>query len=258
MHPASDLQSATVKCLIVDDDPDIRSLLERFLRDYGMCTGTAASGAALKRELSACKWDVVILDLLLPDASGLELCHWIRATTTSAVIMLTAQSDAGSRIVGLELGADDYLGKPFEPRELVARIKAVLRRAGGGAARSGLDELADAVRFNGWVFDRLRRQLRSPVSVVMPLSNAEFRLLEAFVRRSGQVLTREQLRDASRAAGIEVNDRGIDLAVSRLRQKLGDSPRQTGMIITIRGEGYLFDAIVDATPRNVGLDRRAR
>jgi two-component system OmpR family response regulator len=144
---------------------------------------------------------------------------------------------------GLELGADDYLGKPFEPRELVARIHAVLRRAGKGERGAGAGAQA-LVRFEGWTFDRLRRQLVSPAQVVVALSSAEYRLLSAFVDCAGRVLSRDRLIELTRAAGVEVNDRSIDLAVSRLRQKLGDSSREPRLIRTLRGEGYLFDAEV--------------
>ena len=154
--------------------------------------------------------------------------------------MLTAQGDPASRIVGLELGADDYLPKPFEPRELVARINAVLRRAGSVSGRSTQStEQPDAVvRFNGWVFDRLRRQLSSPQQVVLALSSAEFRLLSAFVDHPRRVLSRDRLLDLAHAPGVEITGRSIDLAVSRLRQKLDDP----ALIRTVRGEGYSFDA----------------
>ena len=234
------------RCLIVDDDPDILRSVADFLTRFGMTTGAASNGAELRRSFAEYNWDVVILDIMLPDESGLDLCRWVRETSDAAVIMLTAQGDPGSRVLGLELGADDYLGKPFEPRELVARINAVLRRSNPDArrdARSNHDEL----RFDGWRFDRVRRQLRSPDDVVMPMSSAEFRLLSAFVERPNRVLSRDQLIEATRARGVEVNDRSIDLAVSRLRQKLGDTPRAASLIRTIRGEGYLFEATIDAS-----------
>jgi two-component system OmpR family response regulator len=155
------------------------------------------------------------------------------------VIMLTAQGDAASRVLGLEFGADDYLGKPFEPRELVARINAVLRRIQKGEQRA---DVKRTVSFEGWTFDRLLRQLVSPAQVVVPLSSAEYRLLSAFVDHPGRVLSRDRLIELTRAPGVEVNDRSIDLAVSRLRQKLRDSPREPRLIRTLRGEGYLFEA----------------
>ena len=155
----------------------------------------------MRRALAKAAYDVVVLGNILPHENGLALCKWLRAKSSSAVIMLTAQGDPASRVLGLELGADDYLGEPFGPRELVARIHAVLRRARGETS-----DLGATVQFEGWVFDRLRRQLGSPLKVVMPLSSAEYRLLSAFVEQSRRV---------------DVNDRSIGLAVSRLRGKLG-------------------------------------
>jgi two-component system OmpR family response regulator len=234
-----------IRCLVVDDDREIRMALQEYLQRFGMTVSAAASGAEMRRELMAGgeRFDVVVLDLMLPDASGLDLCRWVQETSALPVIMLTAQGDPGSRVLGLEIGADDYLGKPFEPRELVARIHAVLRRARRGERESGGGPQR-VVSFEGWSFDRLLRQLVSPDRVVVALSSAEFRLLAAFVERPGRVLSREQLIELTRAPGVEVNDRSVDLAVSRLRQKLGDSPREPRLIRTMRGEGYLFDAKV--------------
>jgi two-component system, OmpR family, response regulator len=240
--------------LLVDDDAELRTLVADYLQRYGLRVTTLASGAELRRTLtpglSSTPYDVLLLDLMLPDANGLDLCRWVRATSTLPVIMLTAQGDPASRIIGLELGADDYLPKPFEPRELVARISAVLRRCGrnraSGASSSG--ETATRVRFMGWVFDRLIRELRSPRNVVVALSSAEFRLLTAFIDHPRRVLTRDRLLDLSRAPGIEATDRSIDLAVSRLRSKLAESPREPGLIRTVRGEGYAFDADVQVIP----------
>ena len=250
--------------LLVDDDPELRTLVANYLQGYGMQVTSVADGAGLRRALAAGRFDVLLLDLMLPDANGLDLCRWVRQTLPLPVIMLTAQGDPASRIIGLELGADDYLPKPFEPRELVARINAVLRRAGSGAgtamaaglatARSApgaTAEPADAVRrFNGWAFDRLRHTLVSPAQVVVALSMAEFRLLSAFVDHPRRVLSRERLLELSRTLGVEVTERSVDLAVSRLRQKLSDTRREglretlreLGPIRTVRGEGYMFDA----------------
>jgi two-component system, OmpR family, response regulator len=234
-----------IRCLLVDDDQEIRTAVHDYLQDFGMSVATAADGREMRRHVAAAPFDVVILDLMLPDESGLSLCRWVQASAGLPVIMLTAQGDPASRVLGLELGADDYVGKPFEPRELVARIHAVLRRAGkrdGGAAAS----LQATVSFAGWTFDRLRRQLVSPQRVVLALSSAEFRLLTAFVDHQARVLSRERLIELTRAPGVDVNDRSVDLAVSRLRQKLGDPPREPRLIRTMRGEGYLFDGGVTA------------
>ena len=231
------------RCLLVDDDDEIRHSVADFLARFGLLAVLAADGRAMRRILSTEPVDVIVLDIMLPDESGLRLCQWARSTKPDVpIIMLTAQGDPGSRVVGLELGADDYLGKPFEPRELVARIHALLRRVSSGTPRMRSDDL---VRFEGWQFDRMRRQLVSPASVVIALSGAEFRLLSAFVERPGRLLTREQLLDLTRAPGTEVSDRSIDLAVSRLRQKLSGLGRAPQLIKTLRGEGYMFDVTID-------------
>jgi two-component system, OmpR family, response regulator len=241
-----------IHALLVDDDAELRALVADYLQRYGMRVTTVASGAALRRSLPSALpgtpggIDVLLLDLMLPDEGGLDLCRWVRATSQLPIIMLTAQGDPASRIVGLELGADDYLPKPFEPRELVARINAVLRRSGAGrAAPATSAEPATLLRFKGWTFDRLGRQLRTSQQVVVALSSAEFRLLSAFVDHPRRVLSRDRLLDLSRAPGVDVTDRAIDLAVSRLRQKLADSPREPLLIRTVRGEGYVFDADVE-------------
>ena len=239
-----------IRCLVDDDDADICAGVQAYLQSFGIGTHNATHGAALRRAMAAAAYDVVVLDIMLPDENGLDLCKWLRATSSSAVIMLTAQGDPASRVLGLELGADDYLGKPFEPRELVARIHAVLRRARGEAPTAD-----GTVHFEGWVFGRLRRQLVSPLKVVMPLSSAEYRLLSAFVEHARRVLSRERLIERTRAPGVDVNDRSIDLAVSRLRSKLGDSSREPRLVVTVRGEGYLFDAL---TRMRIRLEASAR
>ncbi len=234
-----------VRCLVVDDDDDIRSSLQEFLQRFDMSVSTAANGNELRRLMASARFDVVVLDLMLPDANGLTLCKWIHDTSGVPVIIMTAQGDPVSRVLGLEIGADDFLGKPFEPRELVARIHAVLRRSQKGERKIDVSEQR-IIQFEGWRFDRALRQLVSPAEVVIALSNAEFRLLSAFVENPRQVLTRNQLIDLTRAQGVDVNDRSIDLCVSRLRQKLGDSPKSPQLIRTLRSQGYLFNAKVQA------------
>lgn len=234
-----------IRCLVVDDDLDIRSSLQEYLQRFDMRVSTAADGAAMRQMMASNRFDVLVLDLMLPDSNGLDLCRWAQQQSDVSVIMLTAQGDPISRVLGLEMGADDYLGKPFEPRELVARIHAVHRRVQKGEGRRDGSNRR-AVRFEGWQFDRVLRQLVSPDQVVVALSNAEYRLLCAFVERPGRVLSREQLIEFTRAPGVEVNDRSIDLGVSRLRQKLGDSPKEPRLIRTMRGEGYLFDIPVQS------------
>lgn len=226
-----------IHVLLVDDDPELRTLVCDYLARYRMQVTAVADGAGLRRALAPAVpgFDVLLLDLMLPDASGLELCRDVRKTSHLPIVMLTAQGDPASRVVGLELGADDYLPKPFEPRELVARINAVLRRTGTGAGTA--PPPATLARFNGWTFDRVRRQLTSPDRVLLALSAAEFRLLSAFVDHPRRVLSRERLLDLTRTPGADTTDRAIDLAISRLRQKMEDP----SLIRTVRGEGYAFE-----------------
>jgi two-component system OmpR family response regulator len=230
------------RCLIVDDDHAIRQLLQDYLRGFGFEVEAVEDGAGLRRRLPEGGIDVLLLDLMLPDENGLTLCQWAKKLAPMLpVIMLTAQGDPLSRVLGLELGADDYLPKPFESRELVARIKAVLRR---GSALTAAAQTAAPLRLGGWQFDRLQRRLLSPEGVVVPLSAAEFRLLSAFVDHPGEVLGREKLLALSSpsagAAHPLPSDRSIDLAISRLRGKLG-SGAGSPLIRTVRGEGYRFD-----------------
>ena len=232
----------TGHCLVVDDDAEIRTSLTAYLQGFGWRISAAADGQAMRRLLAADAVDVIVLDLMLPGEDGLALLRWLSTQAEAPpVLMLTARGDTMSRVIGLELGADDYLAKPFEPRELVARLQALTRRASKGA---GTPEDTRLLRFGRWRFDRLTRQLINADDVGIALSSAEFRLLAAFVQRPGRVLSRDQLIELTRAPGVDVNDRSIDLAVSRLRAKLGDTAREPSLIRTVRGEGYLFDAEV--------------
>ena len=228
----------TGHCLVVDDDAEIRTSLTAFLQGFGWRVSAAADGRAMRQMLAAARPDAIVLDLMLPGEDGLALLRWLGTQADAPpVLMLTARGDTMSRVVGLELGADDYLAKPFEPRELVARLQALVRRAhrGGPAA-------AEDTRLDLGFARELRRRQRS--EAVLEQKEAEFRLLAAFVQRPGRVLSREQLIELTRAPGVEVNDRSIDLAVSRLRAKRGDTAREPALIRTVRGEGYLFDAEV--------------
>ena len=239
---ATDHDRRPARCLLVDEDEEIRESVADFLARFGIVVVTAADGHAMRRIVASEPVDVIVLDILLPDESGLRLCQWTRSVKPDLPIIMLDAGAPGSRVAGLELGADDYLGKPFEPRELVARIHALLRRSRGGAAHLPAD---DVVHFEGWQFDRLRRRLVSPTAAVIALSGAEFRLLSAFVERPGRLLSRDQLLELTRDPGTEVSDRSVDLAVSRLRQKLNASGRAPHLIKTVRGEGYLFDAAID-------------
>jgi two-component system OmpR family response regulator len=229
------------RALIVDDDREICALLCTYLADFGIAARGVHDGAAMRRAITEQVPDVIILDLMLPGEDGLTLCRQLRASGNIPVIMLTARGEPADRVVGLELGADDYVVKPFDPRELVARVHTVLRRSRGDAV-AGDASVGERISFEGWTLDVSTRQLTTPRQMVVPLSNAEFRLLWTFIERPRRVLNRDQLMDAARGQASTAYDRSIDLLVSRLRQKLDDDPRDPKLLKTIRGEGYLFDA----------------
>ena len=228
--------------LIVDDDVQIRQLLRDYLSEFGMSAVAVADGKTMMDTLANGSFDLVILDLMLPGEDGISLCRSLRAKSDIPILMLTARGESMDRVVGLEVGADDYVVKPFEPRELVARIQTILRRARG--VREGPKEQNDFVLFMGWRLNCVLRQLVSPENMVIPLSNAEFRLLRVFVEHPNRILTRDFLLDQARGRNMDLFDRSIDILVSRLRQKLGDDSRTPGLVKTVRGEGYLFDAKV--------------
>jgi two-component system OmpR family response regulator len=202
-----------------------------------------ADGKAMWSALETERIDLVVLDLMLPGEDGLTLCRKLRADSDLPVIMLTARGDETDRIVGLEMGADDYVPKPFSPRELLARIKVVLRRA-RSLPRNLRPEEARVLRFAGWTLDTTTRNLLSPQGVVVALSGAEYRLLKVLLTHPNRVLNRDQLLDLTRGREAEPFDRSIDVQVSRLRQRLGDDPREPALIKTVRGEGYVLAAQV--------------
>ncbi len=226
--------------LLVDDDIQIRQLLGDYLSDFGMEVVAVSDGKLMAAALAKRTFDLVILDLMLPGEDGLTLCRSLRAKSDIPILMLTARGESMDRVVGLEVGADDYIVKPFEPRELVARIQTILRRVKGG--RESPKEQENVISFNGWRLNCILRQLISPEELVIPLSNAEFRLLKVFIEHPCRVLSRDFLLDQARGRNMDLFDRSIDLLVSRLRQKLGDDSSTPGLIKTVRGEGYLFDA----------------
>jgi two-component system OmpR family response regulator len=230
-------------CLLVDDDDEIRSLLVGFLPQFDIAVSTATAAGDARRLLEQTPFDIVVADVVLPGESGLDLCRWIATRLDVPVILLSAQFDAIGRVLGLELGADDCLDKPFEPRELAARIQAIVRRRVRGEQRAR-SMPGRVVRFAGWRLDRVTRRLTSPDDRVVVLSNAEFRMLCAFLDHPGRLLHRDQLIEFTKAPGIEVNDRSIDLCVSRLRQKMASADGDPALIRTVRGEGYFFDGDV--------------
>jgi two-component system OmpR family response regulator len=233
--------------LIVDDDAEIRRLLVSYLVKNGLRATAVGDGRGFWTALGAGHVDLVVLDVMLPGDDGLTLCRELRARSDIPVIMLTARGEETDRIVGLEMGADDYLAKPFSARELLARIKVILRRARSLPANLRPDG-SRTLRFSGWALDTVDRHLVSEAGVVTALSGAEYRLLRVFLAHPGRVLTRDQLMDLTQGREAEALDRSIDVLVSRLRHRLGDDPREPRLIKTVRGEGYVLSATVARDP----------
>ena len=231
--------------LIVDDDPGLRELLTDYLGRNGFRVSSAGDGRGLWAALERETVDLVILDLMLPGDDGLVLCRTLRARSPIPIIMLTARGDATDRIVGLEMGADDYLPKPFNPRELLARIKALLRRTRSNDAAEPI-ESGTVLRlcFAGWCLEVATRQLIAPDGLRVPLGAAEYRLLRVFLDHPQRILSRDQLLDLTQGREATPFDRSIDVQVSRLRRRLRDDPRESTLLKTVRSEGYLFAAPV--------------
>ena len=228
----------TKTIVVVDDDEEIRGLLQEYLQQNGFVTYTASNGEELDAVLAKHDADLIVLDLMLPGEDGFDICRRLRSIIDTPIIMLTAKGDDTDKIVGLEIGADDYLTKPFNPRELLARIKVIFRRFTSPALVKG--DSSDLVRFAGWTLDQNLRHLISPNAVVIPLSGAEYKLLEIFIDHPNRVLTRDQLMDWIAGRESTPFDRSIDVQVSRLRQRLDDAGKSPQLIKTVRGEGYLF------------------
>jgi two-component system OmpR family response regulator len=235
---------------LVDDDPDLRDLLDRYLSGFGMVVRVYADGESLLRAAGAgLQIDAVVLDLMLPGIDGLEVCQRLRAGSGVPVLMLTARGELADRVLGLQLGADDYLVKPFEPRELVARLQALLRRtgaglSGGSSARAARPRVA---RFGPWRLDFERRELTGPDGPV-GLGAAEYKLLCHLLDRPGRVISRDGLLDAIHGRRAGPYDRAVDMLVSRLRMRLNDPAQQPQLLKTVRGEGYLLAARVEFEP----------
>lgn len=232
--------------LIIDDDRELRQLLTAFLARHEYRVNAAADGRAMGKLLETARFDLIVLDLMLPGEDGLALCRRLRATSNLPIIMLTALAEEIDRIVGLEMGADDYVVKPFNPCELLARIRAVLRRTGSasGVSRSGGKTLV----FEGWRIDLSKRELYSPEGVLMPLTGGEFDLLVAFAERPQRILNRDQLLDLTRGRAATAYDRSIDIQLSRLRRKIEADPNEPALIKTVRGGGYVFQPSVVREP----------
>ena len=229
---------------VVDDHRDIRDLGGKYLMQHGYRISLAESAVALRRLLERSALDLVVLDVMMPGEDGLSLCRHLRSTTELPVILLTAMAEETDRIVGLEVGADDYVSKPFNPRELLARIKAVLRRVQSLPPQKG--RLASkVVRFDRWTLDVNRRELLGDDGVAVPISTAEFRLLCAFLDHPGLVLSRNQLLDLTVGRDADPFDRSIDNQVSRLRKKIEADPKVPALIKTHWGGGYSLAAQVE-------------
>jgi len=230
--------------LVVDDDREIRDLLARFLERHRLRVTAVRDGREARRAWTNGHYQLVVLALMLPGETGLDLARWMRSQSDIPIVMLTAMGEETDRIIGLELGADDYMPKPFNPRELLARIRAVLRRA-GDAAEHRADPAARTLLFNGWSLEPARRRLLNPDGAEVALTGGEYDLLLALVERANRVLTRDMLLDLLRGRQAGPFDRAIDVAISRLRRKLEDDGRNAQLIKTVRGVGYVLAATVE-------------
>ncbi len=234
-------EATPVKLLLVDDEATLREPLADYLVRQGFIVEQAASAAQARSHLRTKTPDLALLDIMMPGEDGLALCRHMVESRAIPVIFLTAKSEATDRIVGLEIGADDYMVKPFDPRELVARIRSVLRRVG----RAGMAAETDGIfEFEGWRLDPLKRRLCNPDGVTVPISSVEFRLLMAFVEHPRQMLDRDRLLDMVQGREAHLFDRAVDNQISRLRRKIEADNRNPQLIQTVWGGGYMFAADV--------------
>lgn len=223
--------------LVVDDHREIRDLLAKFLQKHGMRTTAAPDAAEARRALKTSAIDLIVLDIMMPGEDGLSLARYVRETANIPIIFLTALTEETDRIIGLELGADDYVTKPFNPRELLARIKAVLRRA-QSVPPTREPQFGEQYRFGRWTFHSDRREIIGDDAVAIPLSHGEYLLLSVFLQRPNMVLSRDQLLDLTKGRMANLFDRSIDNQVSRLRRKIEDDPKNPKLIQTVWGGGY--------------------
>ncbi len=232
--------------LVVDDDRGIRDLLGKFLRQHGYQTSLAKDGIEMQAQLESGGIDLIILDIMMPGEDGLSLCKKVRQHSSVPIVMLTAISEEVERILGLELGADDYMSKPFNPRELLARIRAILRRSGDKASHQENQPASQQLiyRFDGWSLNATARRLLSPEQLEVTLSSGEFDLLVAFLRSPQQVLSRDTLLDITKNRSAMPFDRSIDIQISRLRQKIETDHKKPSIIKTVRGGGYILSVAV--------------
>jgi two-component system OmpR family response regulator len=234
--------SANAKILIVEDDPEIGKLLALAIQENGMVATVAEDGHVMNALLRTNEFDLIILDVMLPGEDGLSICRRIRSEKTTPIILLTALGEEVDRIVGLEVGADDYVTKPFSPREVVARIRSLLRRASYGLVNTAVQR---KLRFEGWQIDPLRRQLHDPSNARVSVTTTEFDLLLAFCRNPGRVITREELLSLTHTGLAGPIERSVDVHISRLRQKIEADPKSPVLLQTVRLGGYMFTANVE-------------
>lgn len=236
------MPKATV--LSVDDDENLQLVVSQYLEDDGYRVLKAVSGKDLQEKLPASAADVILLDLVLPDAEGFSLIKLIREKTAAPIIIVSGKSDTTEKIVGLEMGADDYITKPFEMRELSARIKAVLRRTAANESSAEVPAAStsgpDKIRFEGWCLDRTQYQLFDSKNRSADLTTGEFKLLEALLLSPNRALSREYLFELTRTGNFDAYDRAIDIQIGRIRKKLGDDPQEPKFLKTVRGVGYMF------------------
>jgi len=234
--------------LVVDDDPRIRTMLRRYLADEGFRVSEAADGEAMRGVLDSERVDLVLLDLMMPGEDGLSLARHVRQRSDIPIIMLTGKGDLIDRVAGLEAGADDYIAKPFHLREVLARIRTVLRRGRMAAAPSAVAEAGasdeETLVFQGWRLDLVRRELRRPDGEVVPLTAGEFDLLRVFAGHPNRVLGRDRLMNLVKGQEWEAYDRAVDAQVVRLRKKIEADPSNPALIKTVRGAGYVFATAV--------------
>ncbi|CAN5358582.1 response regulator [soil metagenome] len=245
---ASNVMADSALIYLVEDDPEIRQLVCALLAREALECEAAPDAEAFWRHYETRKPDLIILDLMMPGEDGLSVCRKLQGMSDMPVLIASARGEPMDRVIGLEVGADDYIGKPFEPRELVARVRALLRRR-DRSQRAGAAPGAEArrVAFAGWRLDLATRALEAENGLAIELTAGEFDLLTAFVRRPQQVLSRDDIMDVLKGRQADAFDRSIDIQVSRLRRKLNDDPRQPALIRTVRNAGYLFTAEVTAS-----------
>lgn len=237
------------RILVVDDDARIRQMLVRYFEDNGFRVVAVPNGASMRSELSKGDFVAIFLDLILPGGeSGLDLLREVRARSNVPVLMLTGQDDVTDKVIGLEFGADDYVAKPFHLRELLARLRTVLRRRNATLEGDRARTQEELYRFDGFVLDVARRRLSSPVGLDVPLTTGEFDMLLVFLRSAGRVLTRETLMDQTRNRSLEAFDRAIDAQIVRLRKKIETDPKAPALIQSVRGVGYVFTGRIDPAP----------